>query len=342
MQDTIAYHQLLVGAFDVGETQGRNDEIVVGNRWSYRDLNYHIKAKELNFKFQSHSALGGCCSLHSPNTIIFPEEFTFRILDEWKKREGSYFFSCQYLNSPTPPGDTKFKQSYLNYFKFRTVDDKDKRVMIQHFVKEGGLVEKDLFPSHLNRTMIVDPNHAGTEGRSRHAIVITGFQKLPKARVYLLDLYAENSSHADLVFNMYKLAEKWKIKTIDLETIGAQKWLKYHIDVMNEQRRKDGKWTVEIRELKIEHGKDAKIHRIESLEPMFERGEFWCLKEGHEKFIQEYVEYPYSSTRDILDVLGYAMRTWNVEDMNESEVKAFMTKQNKSFRALPRNSITGY
>lgn len=342
MKDTIAYHQLLPGAFDVGETQGRNDEIVVGNRWSYRDLNHHIKAVETNFNFQSHSAVGGCCPKHAPNKIIFPEEFTFRILEEFKRREGSYFFSCQYLNAPTPPGDTKFKQSYLNYFMFRTVSDYDKRVMIQHLVQEGGLVIKDIFPSSLARTMVVDPNHAGTEGRSRHAIIVTGFEKLPKAKVMLLDLYAENSSHADLVYNMYRVAEKWKIKRVHLETIAAQKWLKYHIEVMNELRKKDGKWTIEIIELKIDHSKDAKIHRIESLEPMFERGEFWCLKAGHEKFIQEYVEYPYSATRDILDVLGYAMTTWSIEELTDREKAALVAQNRQRFNNSHRSSMTGY
>src|ERR1700691_6066438 len=77
MQKTIEYHQLLVGAFDakVGDGGRDNDEIVVGNRWSYKDLNSYIRKNERYYNFTTHSALGGCCSLHPFGTPIFPEAF---------------------------------------------------------------------------------------------------------------------------------------------------------------------------------------------------------------------------------------------------------------------------
>ena len=111
MQGTIDYHKLLVGAFDSDPTdpEADNDEIVIGNRWSYKDLNYWIRQNEPYFNFISHSAVGGCCSLHPAGKIIFPDEFSWKKLDRWIQRLGTYFFSFQFLNSPAPPGDTKFK-----------------------------------------------------------------------------------------------------------------------------------------------------------------------------------------------------------------------------------------
>lgn len=341
MAGTIDYHKLLPGAFDSNpnDPENDNDEIVVGNRWSYKDLNHHIREAEKEFRITSHSALGGCCDKHPAGIVIFPEEWSVKKLERWKNRFGSYFFSCQFLNQPTPPGDTKFKASYLNYFSFKTVSSDDKRVMLKHEVK-GGVVLKDLLPSNLQRSMVIDPNHAGEEGRCNHAIGITGFNPSP-TRVYLLDLYAKNSSHADLVHNIFRLGEKWKIKDPWLETVAAQKWLKYHLEVENEKRKLDGKWTFRyINEFKKDSSKDAKIHRIESLEPMFERGEFWILKYGHEQFINEYLQYPYAATKDILDVLGYAMQTWNPDYMSDRELKIFMHNQESKFRH--RNSVTGY
>ncbi len=159
----------------------------------------------------------------------------------------------------------------------------------------------------------------------------------------MLDLYAMNSSHANLVHNIYTLGEKWKIREPWLETVAAQKWLKYHLEVENEKRKKDGKWYfTKINEFKVDHGKDAKIHRIESLEPMFQRGEFWMLKYGQEQFIQEYLEYPFAATRDIMDVLGYAMQVWNPNFMTDREVNFFMDSQARKNKALHRNRITGY
>ena len=96
MADTIDYHQVLVGATDRNpDNPGRDfDEIVVGNRWSHDDLNSHIRTEEPDFNWTTHSALGGCCSLHAFGEPIFPEEWTKELLLNWKRRLGSYHFSC--------------------------------------------------------------------------------------------------------------------------------------------------------------------------------------------------------------------------------------------------------
>lgn len=374
MNSTIDYHRLLAGAFDsaADDPDAENDEIVVGNRWSYKDLNYYIRKNEPSFRITTHSALGGCCDLHPAGIPIFPEEWSPKKLNAFRERFGTYFFSCQFLNQPTPPGDTKFALKYLNYFSYKTVintslpsapvfsnpskgdmfyqqhgltattsNNEKRQVAIQHEVKEGTVI-KDILPVNIQRNMLIDPNHAGVEGRCNHAIIVTGFNRAP-VRVYLLDIYAENSSHADLVNKIYEYGEKWKIRTPHLETVGAQQWLKYHLDVENKNRRLLGKfYFYEIKEFKKDNSKDAKIHRIESLEPMFKRGEFWMLRNGQEKFINEYLEYPYAPTRDILDVLGYAPQLWDMESMDTKEITSFLEKNKQYFRNRTRNNHTGY
>ena len=336
MNGTIDYHKLLVGAFDSdpNDPEADNDEVVIGNRWSYKDLNHWIRKNEPYFRITSHSAVGGCCDKHPSGKIIFPHEFSWKKLDRWKARLGTYFFSCQFLNSPVPPTDAKFKESYLNYFRYQAVDPLkgDKRVQIIHEAKNGQVI-KNLFPSHLQRVLLLDPNHAGTEGRSRHALVVLGYTLELPFRVYLLDLYADNSSHADLVSKLFQFGEKWKIKEPWLETIGAQKWLKYHLEVASEINKKAGKWTfTKINEFKKDNSKDAKINRIDALEPMFARGEFYCLRTGHEQFISEYLEYPFHATRDILDVLGYGVQTFDMDAMSSREISEFLTQQARQFK----------
>lgn len=344
MLGTIDYHKLLVGAFDSdpSDPEADNDEVVIGNRWSYKDLNYWIRKNEDYFRITSHSAIGGCCPKHPAGKILFPDEFSWKKLDRWKKRLGPYFFSCQFLNNPTPPGDTKFKESYLNYYKFQIVDQAhDKRVQIVHETR-AGVTPKNLFPSHLQRILLLDPNHAGTEGRSRHALVVLGYTIEPPFRLYLLDLYAENSSHADLVAQLFKFGEKWKVREPWLETVGAQKWLKYHLEVMSELNRKMGKWQFrKFNEFKKDNSKDAKVQRIDALEPTFARGEFYCCRMGHEQFVKEYLEYPYSPTRDILDVLGYAHQAINTDALTDAEVNAILEANRKKFQRR-RTGSTGY
>jgi hypothetical protein len=344
MNGTIDYHKLLVGAFDSdpNDPEADNDEIVIGNRWSYKDLNHWIRKNEPYFRITSHSAIGGCCDKHPAGKIIFPHEFSWKKLDRWKTRLGPYFFSCQFLNSPVPPSDAKFKESYLNYFRYQAVNPRtDKRIQIVHETKNG-VTPKNLFPSHLERVLLLDPNHAGTEGRSRHALVVLGYTLELPFRVYLLDLYAENSSHADLVNKLFEFGEKWKIREPWLETVGAQKWLKYHLEVMSETHKKAGKWTFnKFNEFKKDNGKDAKTQRIDGLEPMFNRGEFYCARNGHEQFVSEYLEYPYHATRDILDVLGYAVQTFNTDHISDKEAIEIMRNNSHSFRGRSSNSA-GY
>jgi phage terminase large subunit-like protein len=153
--------------------------------------------------------------------------------------------------------------------------------------------------------MVVDPNHGGSDGRARHAIVVTGFD--PETdRIYLLDLWAKSMSYDDLMANIYKIATTWNLGEFWLETIAAQKYLKYHIEYRNkiENRR------LTVRELKSEHSKNAKRTRIEALEPLFREGRFW-VRNDQAEFLDEYYDYPGGRTVDILDCLGYATQTWN-------------------------------
>ena len=392
MESSIEYHKLLVGAFDADPTrpESDNDEIVVGNRWSYRDLNYHIRKHEQRFRITNHSALGGCCSKHPIGQPIFPDEFSANKLNGWKERLGSYLFSCQFLNRPTPPGENKFKTVWLNHYKFkidhsivhkkvrfkengfpehineqrhlqrngsftpaiqRYVADRDDStpddvhsVMIEHLVKteDGAITYPDLYPGALRRHMICDPNHAGEEGRSRNALCVTGTNY--NSNVYLLECYAEFSGHYEYVNKIFTTAEKWKMRDVWLEVVGAQRWLKFYLDTEMANRRSLGKWTFDIQPLKTDSGKNAKIQRIESLENVFAKGIFWIPAHGAngaDKFLAEYDEYPFAPTKDILDVLGYGQEMWNIEYMNDKDVNALFQDSKNTFNLRPASS-TGY
>jgi hypothetical protein len=345
MDSIIDYHKLTVGAFDSDETNPDKvgDEIVVGNRWQYEDLNSYLRLNEKEFTFTTHSAIGGCCSKHPHGVPIFPEEFSIKRLNKIRERLGTYFYSCQYLNSPTPPGESFFKESNLRRFHFeRTVDfvDGTKKVKIVHETKQGEVI-KDVLPSHLKRVLIVDPNHSGRNGRSRHAVIVCGFAVNPP-RQYLLDVWAEANDYSVLCAKIYELSEKWKIYEIHAEQIAFQKFLSYHFDVMGPVRKAQGKWTFnKVLPLKVDLSEDAKKKRIEGMQPVYERGEFWVNVVGAEEFMEEYRKYPYSKLKDILDTIGYTLTLWQPGRMTQDEVKAFLAKRRLHFESVTQ-SQTGY
>lgn len=327
MEKTINYHQLLAGVMDSVKEYGNMDldEIVVGNRWAYYDLSSWIKANEPYFNFHAHSALGGCCPAHPLGAPIFPTEWTVEKLERYRKRLGTYFFSCQYLNEPVNPEQVHFDTKNLRYYKFykdptcsRTEIDgltgeakTYAKVMIQHQVKDGQ-VYNDYNPQKLLRSMIIDPNHSGNDGRCRHAIVVPGLLVEPR-RIYLLDVWAKACTLEEFIETIFNMALAWKVEDIYVEAIAAQKYLLYHLNYVLPIKRLENEFfrRVKFHELKTAKTANAKAIRIDSLGPIFERGEFWINEVGMSEFLEEYKSYPAGKLKDVLDVLGYGPQIWD-------------------------------
>ena len=350
MNKTIEYHQLLVGAMDsVTEYNNQDvDEMIVGNRWAYNDLNSWVKTNEPYFSMRTHSALGGCCKEHPQGIPIFATEFSIEKLERFRQRLGTYFFSCQFLNEPVNPVDIKFDVAHLRYFKLEPdltcsedkldefgheTGQKRYKVNIHHQVQDGQVIP-DYNPAKLRRCMIVDPNHSGNEGRCRSAITVTGIHVSPR-RIYLLDVWAEQCSPERFIQTIFNMAKAWKITDIYLETIAAQKYLLFHLKHIKKAREIEDSFfkTVKFIELKTPKTKNAKLIRIESLGPIFERGEFWIPEVGASEFVEEYKTYPAGRMKDILDTLGYGPQVWD-KHQHANDVAGIVTSRYQEYKAL--------
>lgn len=354
MENTIQYHQLLVGAMDSVPEYGNQDidEIVVGNRWAYNDLNSWIKTNEPYFNQRTHSALGGCCAVHPQGIPIFPTEFSLEKLDRFRSRLGQYFFSCQFLNEPVNPTDIKFNVDYLRYFKLeadtsvsedkldvfgKPTGEKRYKVTLHHQAHDGQVIP-DINPAKLKRMMIVDPNHSGNEGRCRSAITVTGITNTPR-RIYLLDVWAESCSPEVFMQTIFNMALAWKVTEIYVETIAAQKYLLFHLKDIKKTREAQNEFFKRVRflELKTSKSKNAKAIRIESLSPIFERGEFWVPEVGATEFLEEYKTYPAGRLRDVLDTLGYGPSVWD-KNTHTNDIKKIFEDRKSSYRELSARS----
>jgi hypothetical protein len=335
MEKTIDYHKLLVGAFDAeADSSGReNDELIVGNRWAWNDLNSWIRQNELYFNFTTHSALGGCCKLHPYGTPIYPEAFSIEKLEKWKKRLGTYHFSCQFLNMPINPAELKLNKKDLRYYEFVSANEdnavithKKKRIAIRHHVHEGDVI-KDVLPRTLRRYMIIDPNHAEQKGRCRHAITVTGVMDDPR-RIYLLDVWAKASSIEQFINVIFIMCKQWKLTEVYLETIAAQRYLLYHLRYRQSitDSASDDAYikSINFKELKTPRTANAKQLRIESLIPIIERHELWVNTTGQEEFMEEVETYPNGPLRDVLDTLGYGPQVWDFDE-SEEDIEDFLS-----------------
>jgi hypothetical protein len=210
-------------------------------------------------------------------------------------------------------------------------------------------VIEDVYPRNLKRYIIVDPNHSGNEGRCRHAITVTGVADDPR-REYLLDVWAKACGIDEFITQMFIIAWTWKVPEIHLETIAAQKYLKYHLDHMIKGSTSgisigqdfevplDFIRSMKIIELKTPKTKNAKQMRIDSLGPIFQRNEFWCNSHGQQEFMEELESYPNGPLRDVLDTLGYGPSVWEY-DVNTDEIEASILERLNRYE---RNSRSAY
>jgi hypothetical protein len=191
--------------------------------------------------------------------------------------------------------------------------------------------------------MIVDPNHSGNEGRCRHAITVTGIAENPR-RVYLLDVWARSCGTDEFIRTMLDLAVNvWKLDTIYMETVAAQKYLKYHMEyIIKEKAAGDPRYgALTIKELKTPKTANAKKMRIDGLGPIFERGEFWINAFGMEEFIEEFESYPAGKLVDVLDTLGYGPSVWDF-DTDTEDIEREILQRAEQYKRNIRNSISGY
>jgi hypothetical protein len=135
------------------------------------------------------------------------------------------------------------------------------------------------------------------------------------------------------------------LRKVWLETVAAQKYLKFHLDELIARLPFEKRFKIEP--LKTDRTDNGKAIRIESMDPFYYNAQFFCSRQDI-KFIEEFRKYPVGKTVDILDTLGYAPQTWeNVA--NAADVKAFVEKQNaqnpyriSSSTNEGRSGLTGY
>lgn len=307
MEKTHSYHQLLMGAF---ESISKGQWTVTNNRWAPNDLSGWIREnnkkvpESKRFIIEHHGALGGCCDRHPAGQIIFPEEFSQEDFDEIRETQGMYYFSHQYLNLPVNPEECVFKPEWLRYYRAEKSPIDPNKHWIRHEVRDGEVIA-DLNPKVLIKSIVVDPNHAEEKGRSRHALVVSGFD--PETdRIYLLDVWARSASADELVRNLFRLGRMWGISEYWLEKVAAQQYLRYPI----EYRSKVENFTMRKNDLIGERSPNAKRNRIEGLEPLFRNGQIWVRHDQNE-FLDEYAAYPGAPTLDVLDALAYSPQAWN-------------------------------
>ena len=139
----------------------------------------------------------------------FPERFSIPTLEEIRKQLKTYKFSCQYLNTPTPPEGGDFPDG-----------------LIKSFIGEGSILRpSDGTPpcdlKDLLRIAFYDLSSGGQSATCENFIVVLGTHA--DGRRFALDAFYKNCGYREALEGYYRLNDQYFCYQCWFESIGAQK-----------------------------------------------------------------------------------------------------------------------
>jgi hypothetical protein len=291
MEKTIRHFKLLFSLFDKGSPYRMM--VVIGTRWHFADLYGYIMEKD-----QERVRSG-----HKREWRLFPERLDERFLDNMKLVQGSYIFSCQYLNDPAGAEDAAFKKEWIEWYT-----ELPKGVPLTFGI-------------------VCDPSVGQTRDSDYSSVISVAIDSLNNW--YVLSVMRGRWNPTEIVSQISnarrRVIRKYKDDypavrnvRVAMEVVAFQKVLKFYAkDLM---RRKELE-RFRIIELKTDT-RVSKSMRIRGLVPWFENRKIFFrgvsenrCTEGMARLVKELIQFPVGSTDDCLDALGYMPQIIRVPDM---------------------------
>lgn len=299
IQQVIDHRKLAQSLLDPGMPR-----ITIGTRWDYKDAYQHVLTEQRS----SYNILIRK-AIEDDGSYLFPERLTREFLEEQKRDQGNYIFSCQYFNSPVDDDTATFKQSYLHRVEWDLVKDKP-----------------------INWFMAIDPSQEG-QYSDYAAFVLVGmdFQQ----ELYVRQVHRAKMTYQGIINLMFDWYIKYKPRRIALETIAGAKTIQY---MLNDEQKRRGLW-LPIQEIKTRTA--TKEERIRALAPYYEFGRVHHVKECHQidDLEHELLHFPKSDHDDMIDALATALEI--VQPPSGRRVDRGEREHKVDLFDKPRSPVTG-
>ena len=289
------------------------EELIIGTRWKHgkADL-YGYIMEELEFNTDSGRPSGftwdveGCYD--SDGEPLFHPRFTHEVLADCLKREKTYGFSCQYLNNPTMPEGSAFKEEQIKTFTIGEGLD-GKRDLI---IPSDGTPSIKL--AHLSRLSFLDPSAGGKSAGSENAIACVG--TAPDNRKFAFKVWSANCGFREAVEQWFKLNDQFMTWPNMFEGVGPHKELG-SIVMLRQQEATCSVCKTAGKEVKHRRlspvcitppgGAGSKEDRILTfIQADFEDGRIY-IHEGDIQTRRQILEFPLGEMKDRIDALAYAV-----------------------------------
>jgi predicted phage terminase large subunit-like protein len=257
---------------------------VIGTRWHWDDpysriqkkLVTYAKNKDVGWWIVRRKAIeDGKC--------IFPTRFNKKELDEIKKVQGDYIYSCFYNNEPTGEGINPF-----DIRKIRWINYDQKKQPYWTYILVDPASTKESYSSY---TGIIVGDALGTKD-----------QRFVVRRAILKKLHPD-----EVVDTVFDLVEEYKPRNVIIEDEGYQKSLSYWMkrDMMMRGKIFHIKMVKNPRNL-------AQDMRLMALQPFVNGGAimFDRAMSGKEHMVEEFETYPKGPHKDLLCALYFITRVF--------------------------------
>lgn len=260
----------------------------VGTRWAYWDYLAHeatkIPVKDTFERVavadgqwdagrkQADGQLGEFVS----GEPLFPERFSLETLSKIRRDSGDYMFSSQYMNNPVPDEQLVFRPSDDRFF--------------ERLPNMG---------SGINFYVLVDPAISLKRQACRTAIVRVGVHS--SGAYYIDDYFVGRITNHETVVQTCSMVTRSPMppKTCGVEAVAYQEALKN--DLEREFALQGISTVVEgVRP----GGNESKEMRIQSLQPIHQRGQFF-IRPWMDELILEMRQFPFGKYKDIIDAISY-------------------------------------
>lgn len=279
--------------------------IIIGTRWHYNDMyQYLIDYEQFRFNFYVRKAR------NDDGTLLFPERLHERFLSEQRQSQGSYLFSCQYMNTPVDDEDATFKRSYIITRKWELIE-----------------------PIPINWYMSVDPSW---EGKSSDfaAITIAGLDAM--SNLYVRHVTRRKMRYDELITEMFLLYNRYKPKEIAVETIASANSIQYML--AQEMKRRQAPLP-----LKYISGRNTnKEIRIEALQPYYAYGRAIHVLEcpQRDELEDELIAFPKGANDDVIDSLATILEIAKPAKMTRDPEERERRKAQIDKYTKPRSPLT--
>lgn len=283
--------------------------IVIGTRWTFDDL-YQLIIDEYgeDFNFITRSARG------KSGRLFYPQRLTEVVLAKFRKKQGPYLFSCQYMNDPVDSETADFKKEWFRYKNWRDVEGMP-----------------------INWYLTIDPS-AGGESADFAAFVISGMDY--QSQVYVRYVLRKKTNYAGVVTTTIDLYRKFpEIKRIAVETLATQTSLEYTY----KEKMKELNFWMPIQF--INSRQKSKVERILALAPKYEFASIFHIRDCPQitDLEDELLKFPKAPNDDASDALATVLEIAHppmrgaANPERRSKRKAYLKKLN-----APRSPMIGY